>query len=166
MSTDARAPHACTRRPSLFNPLRITCAPPHPTHSAERGLSALSVHSPYQIDPHLSPTRQRNPPGDSAPSSSSESPLSAPSSRRFRRAGCTQQVRTPSHANFVGRASTLGRSPKGSHGRADWVRASVSLRVSSKTAHPRRSESFGLGHGCSKVLAVHNQQEQPTRRES
>ena len=83
------------RASHLPRPLHATtCAPPHPTHSAARGLSALSVHNPqYRIAPHLSTTtRQRNPPAASAPSSSSESPLSAPSSRHSRRAGCTQQV--------------------------------------------------------------------------
>ena len=133
------------RASHLPRPLHATtCAPPHPTHSAARGLSALSVHNPqYRIAPHLSTTtRQRNPPAASAPSSSSESPLSAPSSRHSRRAGCTQQVGhrlTPVSLNEPALWGAALREALKARLRLGQGFI-VSLRVSSETAHPLGSE--------------------------
>ena len=76
------APYALPYPPYALSPLRSSTA-----------TSSLRAPSETSIDtPHISTTRQRNPPGASAPSSSSALPLPAPSSRRSRRAGCAQQV--------------------------------------------------------------------------
>ena len=96
---------------ALSTPPLYICSsrPQRRSRSCRATRSRRYVHEIYHEI--YAPPRPSNPPGVSAPSSSSASPLPAPSSHRSRRANCMQQVEHRAVC-FVGQDRS-GCSPKG-----------------------------------------------------